>query len=155
MNIIPWRRTESLPSSGPSIEDMWNRLWAHGNGEKLSHLPEMFRSGPLPPVNISETEGNFCITMDCPGLDEDDFQIESMGNQLVISGERKWEDEKKGKEFHRVESQYGSFERTVQLPDNVRHDPESFEATYKKGILQVVVPKREKTPSAKIPVHAE
>ena len=78
-----------------------------------------------------------------------------MGSQILISGERKWEEEKKGKEFHRVESQFGSFERIVQLPENVRADPEKIDAAYKKGVLKITVPKLEKTPTAKIPVHSE
>jgi HSP20 family protein len=92
--------------------------------------------------------------MDSPGLDQQDFEIETMGNQVLISGERKWEEAKKGKEFRRVESQYGKFERTVMLPENARIDPDKIDASYAKGVLTITVPKRERTPAAKIPVHA-
>ena len=113
MNIIPWRRRESPLASSFDLDDLWSRFMTHEPGDPASHLPEVFRHRTFPAVNIAETEDNYCITMDCPGLDEDDFEIEVMGGQLLISGERDWEEEKKGKEYRRVESQYGKFERTV------------------------------------------
>ena len=152
MNITPWRRRE-YPSAF-DWDDLWTRFWGDGNEGIASHLPEVFRTRLYPAVNVAETEDSFCITIDCPGLEEKDFQVEMMGNQLLISGERKWEEEKKGKEYRRVESQYGKFERTVPLPENARADAKKMDASYKKGVLTITVPKREKTPSAKIPVHA-
>ena len=152
MNIIPWRRHESPLTS--DFHDLFGRFWGNGGENMVSHLPELFRSRPFPAVNIAETEEGFCITMDCPGLEEKDFEIQAMGKQLIISGERKWEEEKQGREYRRVESQYGKFERTVQLPDNARTDADEIDASYKKGVLTVTVPKLKKTPAAKIPVHA-
>ena len=153
MNIIPWRRSESMTPARFDLDDIWRRFWGNGSEGLTSHLPELFKSHPFPAVNIAETEDNICITMDCPGLEADDFEIQTMGKQLVISGERKWEEEKKGKEFRRIESQYGKFERTVQLPENVRIEPDEIDASYKKGILTITVPKLEKTPTSKISVH--
>jgi HSP20 family protein len=152
MNIIPWRRRES-PMPG-DLDDIWNRFWAPNNGDYFDHLPETFRARAYPAVNVAETEDGFTITMDSPGLDQKDFEIETMGNQLLISGERKWEEEKKGKEFRRVESQYGKFERSVLLPENARIEPDRIDASYAKGVLTITVPKLERTPAAKIPVHA-
>lgn len=154
MNIIPWRRRESTLPADFDFDDLWSRFWGNGNDDFTSHLPAVFRTRPFPAINVAETEDEFCITLDCPGLDEDDFEVETMGNQLLISGERKWEHEKKGKEFRRVESQYGKFERTVPLPDNARIETEAIDAAYKKGVLTITVPKLEKTPATKIPVHA-
>ena len=153
MNIIPWRRREPPVSTGTDLDEFFQRFWGDGNGDLLGHLPEVFRARPVPPVNIAETEDSFSITMDCPGLDEGDFLLETMGKQLLISGERNWEQEKKGKEFRRVESQYGKFQRTVQLPDNANTSADAIQATYRKGILTVLVPKLERTPASKIPVQ--
>ena len=154
MNIIPWRRRESSLANHDGVDELWQRFWNNGGGPMLSHLPELFQNQPLPAINIAETEGTFSVTMDCPGLEEADFEVQTMGKQLIISGERKWEKEKQGKEYHRVESQYGRFERSVQLPENARTDPNEINASYNKGVLTVTVPKLEKTPAAKIPVHA-
>ncbi len=153
MNIIPWRRREALAPTNLDLEDLWSRFWGNGHDGFTSHLPELFRGRPMPAVNVAETEESFCITMDCLGLDEDDFQLETMGNQLLISGERKWEVEKMGKEVRCVESQYGKFERTVQLPENARTDSEMIEASYDKGVFTVTVHKVKKTPATKIPVR--
>jgi len=154
MNLTPWRRRGMVQPFASDIDDLFNRLWSHGDSDFVSHLPEVFQTRAFPAVNIAETEDDFCITVDCPGLNEKDIQVEAMGTNLVISGERKWEEEKKGKEYRRVESQYGKFERTVALPPNVRLEPGKVDAAYKKGVLSVTVPKLEKTPAAKIPVHA-
>lgn len=153
MNITPWRRADSPAPVNFDLDDAWNRFWQTGEGF-ATHLPDLFKNRPFPAINVAETEDSFCITMDCPGLEVADFEIQAMGGQLLISGERQWEEEKKGKEFRKVESQYGKFERSVQLPSNARIEPNEIDASYKKGILTVVVPKVAKTPASKIPVHA-
>ena len=154
MNIIP-RRRRNPDQTGFEFDDLWKRLLPFDEEGLVNHLPEVFRQRPVPAINIAETEDSYVITMDCPGLDEEDFRIEAMGGQLLISGERKWETEKEGKEFRRVESQYGKFERTVQLPDNARLEAESISAGYRKGVLTITVGKLEKTPATRIPVRAE
>lgn len=151
MNIIPWhRRGTSLENLG--VEDLFTGFFGNGEGSLKSHLPKVFGEGFTPAVNIAETEDSFSITMDCPGLSEKDFKIEMMGRYLVISGERKWETEKKGKDFRRVESQYGRFQRNVELPNNVNTAAEDIKASYEKGVLEITVPKHERTPAATIPV---
>jgi len=71
----------------------------------------------------------------------------------VISGEKKFEQEKKEKDWHRVECQYGSFQRSITLPQNLK--TESIEAVYKKGVLTLTIPKVEPTPATKVKVRAE
>jgi HSP20 family protein len=106
-------------------------------------------------MNVSESENQFTVSLELPGMEAKDVNIEVMGNQLQISGERKWEEEKKGKEFHRVESQYGSFSRSLTLPENARMERESIEATFQKGMLEIKVPKVEPTPAAKISIKTK
>ena len=153
MNITPWRHRESALSL-PDFEDLFKGLWTGGEGGFASHLPAVFQERRFAAVNVAETEDTFSVTLDCPGLEEKDIQVETMGGMLVISGERRWEEEKKGKEFHRVESQFGQFERRIQLPENASSDADEVEASYKKGVLTITVPKTEKTPAARIPVRA-
>ena len=118
-------------------------------------LPEVSRAGAFPPMNVAESEAHFTVYLELPGMDPKDVSIEVMGNQLEISGERKWEEEKEAKEFHRMESQYGRFERTLTLPENLRLDRASIDATYEKGILSIRIPKLQPTPAAKIPIKAK
>ena len=136
------------------FETFWSR-WFQSPFAIESRLPEVFRRTRFPSMDVCEDEGAYLVSLDVPGLDEDDFEIKIMGNQLEISGDRKWEEEKKGKEYHRIESQYGAFERSVTMPEGARLDPDAIEATYKKGILTIRVPKVEPTPAKKIKVKAE
>ncbi len=151
MKIVPWRKSDEMSTFRNEFDQLFDRFF---EPDFTTNLPATFRARTMPPVNVSETEKNWTLSFELPGLNEKDIQVQLMGNQLVVSGERKWEDEKKGKEFHRVESQYGSFQRAVALPDNARREPDSLVATYKKGILEITIPKTEPTPSAKIPVKA-
>lgn len=147
MRLIPWtrdplgltRRTDSL----------FNRLFDEPFAF-TDQLPETFRSNLVPAVNIAEDEKALTVSAELPGLEEKDIDVQVMGNQLVISAERKFEEEKKEKEYHRVEHQYGSFSRTVSLPTGLKTD--AVDAVYKNGILTVSIPKIEPTPTAKIKV---
>lgn len=150
MSLIPWS-DRALASFRNEFDEMLSRF---GRGDIESRLPAIFARTTFPPVNVSETEKNWTVTVELPGLAEKDIDVQVMGRQLVVSGERKYEEEKKNKEYHRVESQYGSFQRTIPLPENIRLDPDSITATYRRGMLEVILPKIEPTPAAKIPVKS-
>lgn len=154
MHIIPWRKHDAVAEFKNELGDFFHRFDDPFNGSMANRLGEVFQRRTFPALNVSESEKDFALSVELPGLEEKDIQIELMGNQLKISGERKWEKEKKGKEFFRVESQYGTFERTVELPDGLRLDRESIQATYTRGMLEIRIPKLEPTPAARIPVKA-
>jgi HSP20 family protein len=99
------------------------------------------RDSFVPSIDISETNNEFLITAELPGMKKEDITISLENNRLSISGERSFENEDKGKTFHRVETQYGSFERSFQLPDNV--DEESIQASYEDGLLNISIEKSE------------
>ena len=151
LNLIPRRARNDASLFKNELDDLFGRFF---DGDVASNLPTAFTRNVMPPVDVAETEKAWTVSVQLPGLSEKDIAVQILGNQLIVSGERKWEDEKKGKEFHRVESQYGSFQRSIALPDNARLDPESIAASYKKGILEISIPKVEPTPAAKIPVKA-
>jgi HSP20 family protein len=94
-----------------------------------------------PSVDVSETEKQFLIDVALPGMEKDNINLSLENGRLTISGERKFEKKEEGKQYHRVESHYGSFTRVMQLPDNV--DDNSINATYKDGILNVTINKSE------------
>jgi HSP20 family protein len=146
MRLVPWHRS---PLSRRSAEPLFDRFFDDGF-RFGDHLPEALQSASAPAVNIAENEKALTVSAELPGLEEKDIDVQVMGNQLVISAERKFEAEKKEKEFLRVEHQYGSFSRTITLPTGLRTD--AVEAVYKKGILTVEIPKLEPTPTAKIEV---
>lgn len=98
----------------------------------------------LPSVNIKESEDGFEVEMSVPGFDKSDFKIELNNSLLTISSEKKVDNEvKEGQSFTRKEFSYQSFCRSFTLPNVV--DGERIEASYEKGILTVVIPKKEET----------
>ena len=92
-----------------------------------------------PLINVVESEKDYEISLDVPGMRADEINIEFKDGQLWVSGERKAEQEEAGKTYHRVERRYGSFRRVVSLPVDVAAD--KIEAAYKDGVLSVSVPK--------------
>lgn len=88
-----------------------------------------------------------------PGLDAKDLDLSLSGGSLVIKGEKKQEKEEKEENYHFIERSYGSFVRTIPLPKEVKHD--KITASYKDGVLRVVLPKSEeaKTKELKIKVQ--
>ncbi len=92
------------------------------------------------------------VDPDVHSVIEEDIQLQVLGDQLMVSGERKWEEESREKDFHQVESQYGSFSRAIALPVGLRMD--SIEAVYKKGVLKIAVKKVEPTPSRRVQIQS-
>ena len=152
MKVVPWRERGELTTFKDEFQTLFDRFF--GNGFE-ANMPAAMQRTAMPPVNVAESEKTWLFSIELPGMNEKDIQVQLVGQQLIIAGERKWEDEKKGKEFHRVESQYGVFRRSIQLPENARYDPDALIATYKKGVLEISVPKMEPTPAAKIPVKVQ
>ncbi len=99
------------------------------------------RDSFMPNVDISETETEFEIAVTLPGMNKEDINVDLENGRLTISGERKFENEEKGKNYHRIESGFGTFNRSFQLPDTV--DEESVEANYKDGMLNISIAKSE------------
>lgn len=103
-----------------------------------------------PGMNVYETDGAFEITLELPGLKKDDIDISIDNNMLNISGERKATREENGRTYHRVESRFGKFSRSLPLPNNI--DDEAIEANYENGVLTVNIPKTEQSTGKRIKV---
>ncbi len=96
-----------------------------------------------PAVDIFEEKGEIVIKSDLPGLSRDDINVKLVGNSIIISGEKKNEEKVERKDYLMVERSYGSFSRTVNLPEGV--DSEQIKASFKDGVLEVRLPKTGKT----------
>ena len=106
----------------------------------------------VPSSDISETEDHIKIHLDLPGLNRENLDIQLTGNNtLTIRGERKFEEVDKMK-YHRVERFYGTFARSFVLPTNVEAD--KISATFKDGVLEVVLPKAESAKARKITIKS-
>ena len=124
------------------FDDFTRGFPAFGNG-KFELLPSM---------DVTETDKEIEITAELPGLEEKDVQINVADNLLTIRGEKKAEKEEKDKDYRLIERSYGSFERTLELPDGVNTD--AIQASIAKGVLKVTVPKPAPAQSKKIDVKA-
>jgi HSP20 family protein len=103
-------------------------------------------------MDVAETDKEIEITAELPGLEEKDVQINIADNVLTVRGEKKAEKEQKDKNYRLVERSYGSFERSLELPEGVNAD--AIQASIDKGVLKVTVPKPAPAQSKKIEVKA-
>jgi len=101
-------------------------------------------------LDLSENNEAVEVRLDVPGIKPEEIEVEVTGNLLQITGERKEEREEKGKTFHRVERQSGSFSRAITLPCEVKED--QIQATCENGVLTVTLPKCEIVKPHKITV---
>jgi len=109
----------------------WPRMGLEGNGgRELKWAPS---------TNISESEKEYVIRAELPAVKKEDVQVTLDDGVITIKGERKQEQEDHTEKYHRVESMYGSFERSFALPDNVNADGISCDSH--DGVLSVHLPK--------------
>jgi len=131
------------------------------NGSRASHFPQLFddffnrdifnwglsnfsdTNTTIPAVNIKETADNYEVEVAAPGMSKKDFNVQLDGNMLTISSEKQTEkDNSEDARYASREFSYQSFSRTFTLQKDVV-DTEKIQATYKDGILQLIIPKRE------------
>ena len=132
MGLIKYNTNDYRPTSFRSFVDRFF------NDEFVGGVVPTFS----PKVDIAESEKEFEIQLHVPGMKKGDFSIDLNEDQITISGERKFENEKKKKNFHSVESYFGTFNRTFYLPEVVNR--ENVNAGYQDGILTITLPKDEK-----------
>ena len=131
------------------LQDRVNRLFQES---AASGREEGFNTTSfVPPVDIYETEQNIVLKVEVPGVEQKDLDIRIENNTITIRGERKFEQETKEENFHRVERRYGSFQRSFGLPQTV--NTENVTADYENGILKVTLAKRAEAKPKQIKVN--
>jgi HSP20 family protein len=138
MALIRWEPVRELNS----LQNEMNRLFSAffdtpGVGPGNGGRAQMTRW--LPATDLIETDDQFVLRADLPGLSEDDVKIELEDNVLTISGERKAEHEASNEGFYRLERAYGAFQRSLTLPEGV--DGDKVTANFDRGVLEVRIPK--------------
>jgi HSP20 family protein len=146
MALIRWEPAAELNS----IQTEMNRLF-----NSLFDTPARASTGPvarrwIPAMDLVEEGDHYVLRADLPGLSEKDVNIELESDVLTISGERNAErtDEKGG--YHRVERAYGSFSRSLTLPEGI--NPEAVQAKFDRGVLEVRIPKPEQVKPRKVTI---
>jgi HSP20 family protein len=103
------------------------------------------------PVDISETENEIIVRADLPGFSKDEVSVNATENTLTIEAKHKEEKKEKGEKYYTVERKFGSFRRVISLPVEV--EPEKARARMKDGVLEVILPKKEKKKGKEIKVE--
>ncbi|HEY7455163.1 MAG TPA: Hsp20/alpha crystallin family protein [Thermoleophilaceae bacterium] len=107
----------------------------------------------VPPMDLVEAEDHFVLKADLPGLAEEDVNIEVQDGTLTISGQRKAEHEEREKGWYRIERSFGSFNRSLTLPDGV--DADRIEASFSHGVLELRIPKPEERKPRRIEISSK
>ena len=127
------------------MEKVFSDLFAAHDGET-----DMEETSWMPTVDISETENGFEIRAELPGVSEKDVNVSVTDNLLTIKGEKHQEEETDGKDYHRVERRYGSFQRSFTLPRHIETD--AIKAEFKDGVLTLGIPKAEAAKPTEVPI---
>ncbi len=145
--LAPWkgRLPQFFGDFEREMENLMEQLFSDGNSGRTV---QPF----VPRTTVAETESQYEVQVDLPGIKAEDLQVEMRGQQLWLVGERKQEKEEKGKTYHRVEQEFGRFERVIPLPLPV--DESKIKAQYHDGILKVTVPKSEAVRPKRISVSS-
>jgi HSP20 family protein len=95
----------------------------------------------MPDIDIRETDKEYRVTIELPGVDEKDIDLSLSGNTLIVKGEKKEEHEDQDGDYYRAERSFGAFQRAIALPSS-EVDVNAIKAKFKKGLLRVTLPKK-------------
>ena len=138
MALIRWEPVAELNTIQNEMNRLFNTFFEHpgqsgrGNGTTRRWLP---------PMDLVETADHYVLRADLPGLSDEDVNVQLEDSVLTISGERRAEHQNQQEGYHRLERAFGAFSRSLTLPDGV--DPDSVEAHFDRGVLQIRIPKPE------------
>ena len=121
--------------------------------ELFPEMEDLASSGPLFPIDVVDGEESVRVKAELPGIERDDMEITLRNHLLTIKGEKKTEKEERGENRYLVERRYGAFSRTLELPAGVRS--EKAKATYKDGILEIILPKSEEEKAKEVDITLE
>lgn len=145
-NLTIWDPFRDVSTMREDMERLFDSM--------ISHYPrERGQAVWAPPIDVEETNDAMIIRAELPGMKREDIKVTVAEDTVTISGERKYESEQKDRTFHRVERAYGSFQRTVALPVSVQGD--KAVASYKAGVLELILPKAERVKAREITIESK
>lgn len=110
------------------------------------------KAGVFPSLNLYDDGNHLIVRAEMPGVDTKDLEVDATAKVLTISGERKRPGFEERASFHRQEREYGTFSRSISLPEDI--DPDKVKATYKLGVLELTLPKAEAAKPRKIKIKS-
>lgn len=145
--LTRWDPIAEAESLHTAMERLFDRLVVR---PKLSPLP-WSEADWIPAMDVEETESNFVVRTELPGMKKEDIKVSGSKDSLCISGERRFDGEEKKKNYRRVERAYGKFQRCVSLPSDVEWD--KTQAVYRDGVLELTLPKAASAQAREIPIQ--
>lgn len=146
-NISRWDPFSELATLQDRMNQLWNQPFiGFGNRSEQQFAFSNF----VPPVDVYEDEHQIMLLAEIPGVEEKDLNLHVENNVLTISGERKFETEKKKENFHRLERHYGRFTRSFTLPPTA--DTQNVNAEFENGLLKITIGKREEAKPKQIKI---
>ncbi len=142
MNIIAKKENSNHPVL--SFKNRFNELFDDLFSNSIHSLPSIISKVDFEPrVNVSETDDAYQIDAELAGVSKDDINLNYQNGIVTIRAERKEKKEEKKKNYSKMESFYGSFQRSLQLPNNA--DEKHISAKFADGVLKVAIPKSAKS----------
>lgn len=152
MSLVKWSGKEAWEPlrEMEELERQMGRMF----GKPLIPWKEgMAMEGGFPTVDVVEEKDRILVKADLPGMKEEDIHVEVEDGALTLRGERRQETESREGKAHRIERSYGAFLRSFTLPANVDHT--KVAASYKDGVLEVTLPKREGTRPKEVKIEGK
>jgi HSP20 family protein len=146
MTIVRWEPFRELHT----LQNEMNRLFSSVFDEPRGGNGGAVARRWMPAMDLVETGDHFVLRADLPGMTEDDVKIEFEDGTLTVSGERRSEHEGSDEGYYRVERAFGSFSRSLTLPQGI--DPEDVSARFDRGVLEVRIPKPEERKPRRIEI---
>jgi HSP20 family protein len=135
MALVRWEPVRELDTLQGEVNRLFDTFFGGaGNGGSRARRW-------VPAMDLVETEDALVLRADLPGLERDDVSIEVKDNILTVAGKREAEHTDKADGYYRVERAFGTFSRSLALPDGV--DADRVKASFDKGVLEVAIPKPE------------
>lgn len=147
MAILRWRDPMDPFSDLGSLRNAIDQLFGDFMG-RARFTP--FYAGVYPAFNISEDDDNLYLRAELPGIDPKQIDISATSDSITIRGERKIAPIGEGVNYHQREREFGTFRRIMDLPGEI--NTEKITATYKNGVLTIVLPKAEETKPRQIEI---
>ena len=147
MALVRWSPVRNAFTINSEID----RLFDNFLSDRMSGTDAL--SDGIPAVDVEETEQEFLVTAEIPGMQKKDIKISFENNYLTLSGEKKESKESKEANFYRKERSYGKFSRSIPIPVGVMLD--KIEAEYEQGILTVKIPKTEEAKPKQIEIKVK
>ncbi len=142
MTLIRWNPLSDVSTGVREMQRNISRIFDEFLADtKSGDDTNLFRWNPA--IDVAEKEDRYIIEAEVPGMARDDLKITVSGDMLTLSGEKKQEKEEKKKNYHRSERLYGSFSRSFALPGGISSG--RVDASYKEGVLTIVIPKSEES----------